>query len=224
MTLDKSVKAIMETSSGKMINILDPLRSDIDIKDIAHSLANQCRYGGHCRKFLSVAEHSVKVARAVEEEWFGTLPEYYGLETDPLEYKAILMALLHDASEAYLVDIPTPIKAVLADYKEIENNLMNEIFSAFGIDILARFNDMPEYIHWGDKYMLFQEAYDAVPSKGLTWNSYRDMCHGKYPKEFKPRYWKPRKAKRIFLREFRRLTGTMTRVDKFLYYTGFYWI
>jgi 5'-deoxynucleotidase YfbR-like HD superfamily hydrolase len=84
----------------------------IKIEDIAHALSNQCRFGGHLPKYYSVAEHSLVC---------------YNLATQPNK-KA---ALLHDASEAYMLDIPRPIKQALADYKEIEHKLMLLIAEKF---------------------------------------------------------------------------------------------
>ena len=68
-----------------------PNPDDIRIEDIAHALSNQCRFAGHAREFYSVAEHSVHVSQLC-------LPEH------------ALWGLLHDASEAYLVDLPRPLK------------------------------------------------------------------------------------------------------------------
>ena len=85
----------IETYTGRKFHYLqaqlDP--DEIDIRDIAHALSMQCRFGGHVRHFYSVAEHSIRVAEQIE---------------DRDENK--LCALLHDASEAYIPDIPRPIK------------------------------------------------------------------------------------------------------------------
>lgn len=81
----------MMLAGGRKFHPFDPRPEDIDIDDIAHALSHVCRFGGHVRRFYSVAEHSVLVARCV--------PKIVGLA-----------ALLHDAAEAYLGDIPRPIK------------------------------------------------------------------------------------------------------------------
>lgn len=104
----------IRTVSGIYINVFNPSPEMICIEDIAHSLSYQCRFGGHLPKFYSVAQHSLNCSYLIEDE----------------ELK--LAALLHDASEAYLMDIPRPIKRGLSNYKEIENNLMELIAAKFG--------------------------------------------------------------------------------------------
>src|SRR5690606_28894528 len=102
----------IRTHSGNYIDVLNPNPDLIDINDIAHSLSMQCRFGGHTKVFYSVAQHSVECAKRVS-------PEFQ------------LAALLHDASEAFLLDIPSPIKHRLTNYKEIENTLMQVIAKKF---------------------------------------------------------------------------------------------
>lgn len=99
--------------SGKYFNPLAPSPDLIDIEDIAHGLSMQCRFGGHTKVFYSVAEHSINVCQMVAP----------GHE---------LAGLLHDASEAYLLDVPRPIKGNLSGYKDIEDNLMRMISKKFG--------------------------------------------------------------------------------------------
>ena len=86
----------IQTLSGRRVNPLDAAPEDIDPVDIANALANLCRFGGHSRGFYSVAQHSVIVCDLLEEQ---------GATADEL-----MAALLHDAAEAYLGDLPHPIK------------------------------------------------------------------------------------------------------------------
>lgn len=103
----------IRTFTGIYMNVFEPTLEMICIEDIAHALSMQCRFGGHLPAFFSVAQHSIECCAMADEE-----------------YK--LQALLHDASEAYLIDIPRPIKTGLSNYKEIEDNLMKLIASKFG--------------------------------------------------------------------------------------------
>lgn len=89
----------MQTASGGKFFFLDPRPEEIDIRDIAHHLSMLCRWNGACRRFYSVAEHSVNVYRVV---WTMTKSPHLALS-----------ALLHDAHEAYLGDITKPAKMAM---------------------------------------------------------------------------------------------------------------
>lgn len=106
----------IRTKSGIYINVFEPTEDMICIEDIAHALTYQCRFGGHLPKFYSVASHSLNCSYLIDEPHLK------------------LSALLHDASEAYLMDIPRPIKQRLSNYKEIENGLMKLIAKKFGFE------------------------------------------------------------------------------------------
>lgn len=123
----------MQTWSGRLYWPLDPRPEDIRIEDIAHSLAMQCRYGGHCRSYYSVAEHSVLVSRIVPTE-------------------LALIGLLHDATEAYLSDVIRPLKRHLTNYKEIEEFNWRAIAERFDLPTM-----MPEAIHRADAALLHTE-------------------------------------------------------------------
>ena len=103
----------IRTHSGQYVNVFNPDPDTILIEDIAHSLSQQCRFAGHLPGFYSVAQHSCRVSGIL-------LPKHQ------------LAGLLHDASEAYLLDIPSPIKTRIPQYKEIEDNLMRVIADKFG--------------------------------------------------------------------------------------------
>ena len=108
-------KDSIRTHSGKYVNVFDPDPRTIVMEDIAHSLSNQCRFGGHLPRFYSVAQHCINCVQHVPDE-------------------LRLQVLLHDASEAYLMDIPKPIKEGLPEYKRIENQLMIVIANKFGFE------------------------------------------------------------------------------------------
>jgi hypothetical protein len=93
----------------------NPRAEDVRIEDIAHGLSNICRYGGQTSRFYSVAEHSVLVARAAMGlvEWQRDQSRSGGeggYLTDAFVRQVGIVALLHDAAEAYIGDIVTPIK------------------------------------------------------------------------------------------------------------------
>lgn len=104
----------VQTWTGTAFYPLDPTLESIKLLDIATALSKICRYNGHCSEFYSVAEHSVLVSENVKPE--------YAME-----------ALMHDASEAYICDIPRPIKPMLKGYKVIESNIMAWVYLKFKI-------------------------------------------------------------------------------------------
>ncbi|HSG30586.1 MAG TPA: HD family hydrolase [Thermodesulfobacteriota bacterium] len=119
MVLDKVYSKfgpnVIQTFTGEFIDVFDPDPNKINIEDIAHALSNVCRYGGHCPEFYSVAQHSVLCSEHIDRE-------------NPLEL------LLHDSSEAYMMDIPSPIKKRFPEYKKVENKLLEIIFKKYGLD------------------------------------------------------------------------------------------
>lgn len=105
--------------------LVDPRRPEIiSIYDIAHALSLLCRYGGHVPVLRSVAQHSIEVAQAA---WY---------ETADLDFT--FAALVHDASEAYLQDIVSPLKRKLADYRALEEALQAQLNAEFGITLSRR--------------------------------------------------------------------------------------
>ncbi|MGZ8256604.1 MAG: metal-dependent phosphohydrolase [Gallionella sp.] len=102
----------LTTWSGRKVDYANPSPDEICIQDIATALSRECRYAGHASHFYSVAQHSVLCSRVV--------PPEFAIE-----------ALLHDASEAYLKDIPSPLKALLPDYKLIEDRFERAIRAHF---------------------------------------------------------------------------------------------
>jgi 5'-deoxynucleotidase YfbR-like HD superfamily hydrolase len=112
--LSDTPKGCIRTNSGLYINVFDPKPDAICIEDIAHALAAIPRFAGHLDKHYSVAQHSLMAAQLAS----------------PKNRKALL---LHDATEAYMLDMPTPIKAQLPEYKTAEDHLMVVIAEKFGI-------------------------------------------------------------------------------------------
>lgn len=105
----------IRTFSGQYVNVFDPNPDTLLISDIAHALAHQCRFGGHLSEFFSVGQHSLLCYLIADED-------------------SKFDALMHDVSEAYLLDMPKPIKLELPDYNIIEDNLMNVLAKKFGFN------------------------------------------------------------------------------------------
>lgn len=164
----------MQTFSGGQFWPLDPRADEIHIVDIAHALSMQCRYAGHCRRFYSVAEHSVHLARFVSP-------------------KNALWALLHDASEAYLVDIPRPVKPDLTNYKYIESKVMAEVCKRFGLS-----PEMPAEVHEADSAIIADERANMAPCVA-PWIGYDK------PLGIALQFWSPGVAEIYFLDMFNKL-------------------
>lgn len=107
-------KALVTTASGLELDLLNPSPADIRIEDIAHQLAQQPRFAGATKIFWSVAQHSMFVAQSCPEN-------------------DRLWGLLHDAAEAYLSDIVSPVKKYMHDYIVTEGVVMRAICSRFGL-------------------------------------------------------------------------------------------
>lgn len=154
-----------------------PEDSVIDIDDIAHALANQCRWSGHTTMFYSVAQHSVLAAQNVEAGW---------------EFEA----LMHDAAEAYFVDLPTPLKALLPAYKEMQKKTEK---------YLAEFYDLPfpmsEEVKTADRRMLVTEWNQLFTKTSIgLWVLGDKFKQPAYDIKLVP--WSPRRAEEEFLNAF----------------------
>jgi hypothetical protein len=132
------------TWTGASVDPLDLHPDDIDIDDIAHALSMLCRFNGHCAKFYSVAEHSVLVSQLCP-------PEY------------AMAGLLHDATEAYIADVPRPLKAQLPDYVIAENRASLAIASRFGLSEI-----FPEAIRQADDAALEIEMSAILVSRATA--------------------------------------------------------
>jgi 5'-nucleotidase len=174
----------IQTVSGRRFNPLDPDPDEIDIGDIATALSNQCRFGGHCRVFYSVAQHSCLIADLVEERGAGR--------------EAALWALLHDASEAYLLDLPHPIKhrsELGRLYAEAEGGLQEAICRRFGLPVQA-----PPIVKEIDRALLATERRE-VASVAWHWPE----LDGFEPLDLTIEAWLPERAREEFLARYERL-------------------
>lgn len=168
----------MQTYTGRKFWPMDPRANEIDIRDIAHSLSLQCRYAGHCRRFYSVAEHSVHIARWLVD----------------VDKDAALWGLLHDASEAYLVDVPRPVKPSLVGYKAAEAKVMAAICERFGLPL-----EMPAVVHEADDRIIADELVNLV---SMAWHARHDDPLGEALQ-----FWSPAEAEEEFLETFKVLSG-----------------
>ena len=111
----------MNVYSGHQVDPLHIKEEDIYLEDIAHALSLLCRENGHIKYFYSVAQHSLNCAKEAQSRGYNK--------------HIILSCLFHDASEAYMSDLITPIKKQMKEYQEIEDQLLETIFHAFHIKL-----------------------------------------------------------------------------------------
>jgi len=107
----------LQTASGVAFDLVNPTPDMVRPHDIAHALAGQCRYAGHTSRHYSVAEHCVLM-----HDWLvaSSMP------------RAARTALIHDAAEAYLPDIPSPWKALIPGWREQEQRIEDVVAEALG--------------------------------------------------------------------------------------------
>jgi len=174
--------SFMQTWTGVEFYPLDARPDEIHIEDIAHALSMLCRYGGHGYQFYSVAEHSVHIYR-----WL--LAQNYAPGVR-------LAGLLHDATEAYLVDLPRPVKRSLPEYKEAESRLWGVIADRF--ELTGFEDDLPVTVHEADNRILADEIRQNMTP--MAWHDKHDD-----PLGVALEYWNPQRAEAEFLRAFREI-------------------
>lgn len=185
-----NIESFVETRSGQRVSVVNPQPEQFDIKDIAYALSNTCRFNGHCAGFYSVAEHSVAVALRL-----------------PANLR--LAGLLHDATEAYLGDIPSPIKQFLPDYQEMEDKFASALAEKF--DLTDNF-DMWKEIKQADIDALFTEAHFLIPSQGKDWAYFQGPTKYEVNHRLKPVCLPPAEAFKLFLGMYYDTTEEASRI------------
>lgn len=177
----------LQTYSGHAFYPKEGKISKIEIDDVAHALSNICRYNGHCRKFYSVAEHSVLVSRIIRAMW-------------PEDLEAIWAGLLHDATEAYVGDVTTPLKITMPQFMALEDSIALDIAKKFKIKWTKR---TVERVKLADMTALSTEARNLFKdvSKWSTIKTYEPR-----PELLSPSFpVPPDTAASYFLEEFKRI-------------------
>src|SRR3954471_15095769 len=182
----------IQTLSGRRINPLDASPEDIDPVDIAGSLANLCRFGGHSRWFYSVAQHSLIVCDLLAAQ--GATPD------------ELMAALLHDAAEAYLGDLPHPIKhrsELGAVFRAAEKGLEAVIAERFSLpEAAARIKPL-------DRALLATERR-IFSTISWVWPE----LDGVAPLDLEIDPWLPDRAREEFTRRYDRLAAQRKQLSR----------
>jgi uncharacterized protein len=162
------------THSGKHFDLIDPQPDTIDILDIAKGLSREARWAGQTNDFYSVAQHSVLTSHIV--------PDEFELE-----------ALLHDASEAYIKDIPRPLKLLLPDYRHVEARVQGAIRARFGLP-----TEQSQHVSEADVILLATERRDLMPHDASEW----PLLYGIKPMNKRLQALNSNHAEMMFLQRF----------------------
>lgn len=177
----------ISTVSGGSFDVLNPCAEDVNLEDIAHALAMNCRYNGHTNQFYSVAEHSVIMSQQGD-------PEH------------ALALLIHDAAEAYLTDIPRPVKEMFPAFSTHEMGVLMVILEALELPSI----DVNGWaaIAEADLRMLATERPQLLPKVTDSW----PCLHGVTGYDVKLPCWNPEKAKAEFLKRYCELTNSVMAI------------
>lgn len=142
----------IQTYTGIIFFPMDPRVEDIELIDVAHALSNKARFTGHTRKFYSTCEHSLRVSNHLESQGACLMDQYIGLH--------------HDDSDAYLPDIPTPLKYLpeFAWFREIEKKVEAVCYEKFGCVVTDY-----SVIKNSDVVLLLTEKRDLMPVRNGDW-------------------------------------------------------
>lgn len=135
------------TASGVAFDLASPRPQDVVAQDLAHALSRLCRFGGHARTHYSVAQHSVLVSTLVPPA-------------------LALAGLLHDAAEAYVGDVVSPVKRLLADFAQVEARVLSAVALRFAVPLWAFHT--PE-VAAADRAALLAERAALLPPSPRAW-------------------------------------------------------
>jgi hypothetical protein len=128
---------LIKTASGKFVDVFEPHAETLDVRDAARSLSQTCRFTGHTSRFWSTAQHSIVVSELCSQ-----INKFWGI--------------VHDLHEAWLVDLPRPVKAhdYFRNYRVLENKLQWTLITA----VLDLPWPMPGEVHDVDAAVAYAEA------------------------------------------------------------------
>lgn len=177
-------KAYIGTYSGRKFQLINTPLEQIDIHDIAHGLAMQCRWTGQCRFHYSIAQHSFYCS-------------FIGPENEAFD------RLMHDASEAYIGDMNRPLKHYTSAgeaYRKVEHALQRTIAERFGFSVIE-----PVSVKIADNQMLYAEKKQLMnfTFEASDWQGGQEL--NKTAADVEIERWSPETAEKMFLKRFEEL-------------------
>jgi len=204
------------TLTGKWFTKLQSL-GKIKSKRLINNFKNSLKNGDWRKEFdsinmseiLKIEDLGVQEVVALETSSKTYFAEGYGAHNSVAQHSVLvshlcdsahaLHGLLHDASEAYLIDLPSPLKrsGKFNIFKEYENSLQETIYKKFGLS-----QNEPQSVKFADTKMLYTEARDLFKTLRSDWEIKKEA----YPFIIDP--LPPQQAKDLFMKRFYELTGT----------------
>lgn len=166
----------IRTYLGLDFHPYNPQPEEINIQDIAHALACTCRFGGHCREYYSVAQHSVFVSLECQAEH-------------------ALTGLLHDAVEAYIGDIPRPVRKGLREFNDLEQQVWKILANKFNLPTA-----LPADVIHADQTLLCFEFDQLLPGEA---ENIPKLDPPKFTTSLQP--LSPPEAEQLFLEQYNKL-------------------
>jgi 5'-nucleotidase len=194
----KPERGWMQTASGRKFYPLEPSPDDVELVDVAHGLAFTCRYGGHTKRYYSVAEHCVLVSEVIERDARAS-----GMPPDFVRAIA-LEALLHDSAEAYVGDMVRPLKhqPEMIEFRNAEARIEDCVRAAFKIESTEQSRKVIKIV---DDRILVDEITALMPNPGMYLET--DTLRGVEPIGVHVMGWSPEMAQRRFIERYRELAG-----------------
>lgn len=166
------------TYSGKAVDPVNFREDDIELVDVAHALSLVCRFNGHVRFHYSVAQHST-----LGVLWMQTKDVVAGHDSLTVQR----WFALHDAAEAYICDMPRPIKrqpGVRELFKRIEDNILEKFANRFDLPPIQTVQASVDAV---DLRMLYTEKRDCHGTPEAVWPSLSVPDPAPYPSKVQPR-------------------------------------
>jgi len=163
----------IKVAAGHDVNLANPDPGSIEIRSIAAALSKICRFGGHCPRFYSVAEHCIHATELAAADGVGINP--------------LAAIFLHDAAEAYIGDMVKPLKCMVPEFCVIEA----AIERAFGVSFSHYSASIKKY----DRAMLKAEKLSMWPDDCEKWSGFGDIEN----REVRFHFWSPHEAEMQFL-------------------------